>query len=260
VTGSLKYDGAQTDCHNPRTTELRELAGIATDDIVLLAGSTQAPEEQIVLDIFQRLAVAHPRLRLVLVPRHPERFDEVAQLLDASGVAWLRRSNLDERRVSRPDTATNSELQVVDSRVATRHTAQARIQTRHTARVLLVDTVGELGAWWGTAHIAFVGGSFGRRGGQNMLEPAAYGAAVAFGPNTWNFRDIVAQLLAAEAAVVVRDAAELEEFVLRALDDPDFTAGLGQRAQALVASQLGATNRTIELLTASLSRQRPLAA
>jgi 3-deoxy-D-manno-octulosonic-acid transferase len=126
--------------------------------------------------------------------------------------------------------------------------------------VLLVDTVGELGAWWGTAHIAFVGGSFGRRGGQNMLEPAAYGAAVAFGPNTWNFRDIVAQLLAAEAAVVVRDAAELEEFVLRALDDPDFTAGLGQRAQALVASQLGATNRTIELLTASLSRQRPLAA
>ena len=74
----------------------------------------------------------------------------------------------------------------------------------HRRPILLVDTVGELGAWWGTATIAFVGGSFGSRGGQNMLEPAAYGAAVSFGPNTWNFRDIVAALLAADAAVVVQ--------------------------------------------------------
>ena len=78
-------------------------------------------------------------------------------------------------------------------------------QSATRPRVLLVDVVGELGAWWGTAQIAFVGGSMGSRGGQNMIEPAAYGAAVSFGPNTWNFRDIVAAMLAHDAAVVVRD-------------------------------------------------------
>ena len=107
---------------------------------------------------------------------------------------------------------------------------------RDCGRILLVDTVGELGAWWGTAPIAFVGGSFGSRGGQNMIEPAAYGAAVSFGPNTWNFRDIVAALLAADAAVVVRDRAELEAFVRRALEEPDWAAELGDRAQEFVQS------------------------
>jgi 3-deoxy-D-manno-octulosonic-acid transferase len=81
-----------------------------------------------------------------------------------------------------------------------------------------------------------------------MIEPAAYGAAVCFGPNTWNFRDVVAALVAADAAVVVRDAAELEAFVRRALEDPAWAAALGQRARALVQSQLGATAHTIELI------------
>jgi 3-deoxy-D-manno-octulosonic-acid transferase len=116
------------------------------------------------------------------------------------------------------------------------------------ARVLLVDSVGELGAWWGMARIAFVGGSFGRRGGQNMIEPAAYGAAVSFGPNTRNFRDIVAALLSANAAIVVNDAAELEAFVRRCLEEPPYTAVLGLRARSLVQSQLGATRRTVPLL------------
>ena len=120
------------------------------------------------------------------------------------------------------------------------------------APILLDDTVGELGAWWGTASIAFVGGSFGSRGGQNMIEPAAYGAAVSFGPNTWNFRDVVAALVAADAAVVVRDAAELEAFVRRALEEPQWAAALGGRAQQLVQSQLGATGRTMKLLEALL--------
>jgi 3-deoxy-D-manno-octulosonic-acid transferase len=113
----------------------------------------------------------------------------------------------------------------------------------------LVDTVGELGAWWGAAAIGFVGGSFGSRGGQNMLEPAAYGVATCFGPNTWNFRDIVAQLLAAGGAEVVRDAAEFEAFVRRALENPAAARELGQRARRLVLSQQGATRRTVDLLT-----------
>lgn len=217
TTGSLKYDGAETDCNNPRTRELKRLAKIEADDIVLLAGSTQAPEEQMALAIFRRLKADHPRLRLIVVPRHPERFDEVARLLDASGLDWNRRSRMDESPIP-------------------------------PSSILLADTVGELGAWWGAAHIAFVGGSFGSRGGQNMLEPAAYGAAVSFGPNTKNFRDIVAALLSRDAAVVVKSEAELEAFVRRCLEDLAFAKQLGDHAQALVQSQLGATEKTINLL------------
>ena len=101
--------------------------------------------------------------------------------------------------------------------------------------------------------IAFVGGSFGSRGGQNMIEPAAYGAAVSFGPNTWNFRDIVGALLAAEAAVVVQDAQALEAFVHRCLENPSYAASLGDRARQLVLAQLGATERTVELLEGLLN-------
>ena len=218
ITGSMKFDGAQTDRNNSATRRLSELAGISNSDIVFLAGSTQEPEEELAIAAFRGLSAEHPQLRFVLVPRHRERFDEVARLLDTSNLPWQRRSRLE---------ADGADPQ---------------------ARILLVDAIGELGAWWGAAEIAFVGGSLGSRGGQNMIEPAAYGAAVSFGPNTRNFRDIVAQLLTAEAAVVVNDGAELTAFVRRALEDRPFAAALGQRARELVASQLGATARTFELL------------
>ena len=218
VTGSIKFDGAQTDRANPATTALRRTAGIADDDLVFLAGSTQQPEESLALAAYLKLLKRHPRLRLVIVPRHPERFDEVASLLTSAGVPFQRRSRLAIERA------------------------------RADARVLLVDTVGELGAWWGTAAVAFVGGSLSPRGGQNMIEPAAYGAAVSFGPNTRNFRDIVAQLLSAEAAIVVNNGDELTAFVARCLDDPAYATALGRRAQALVASQLGATAKTFSRL------------
>jgi 3-deoxy-D-manno-octulosonic-acid transferase len=228
VTGSLKFDGAQTRRDNPRTLELRRLAGIEDDAVVFLAGSTQAPEEEYALQIFQRLAATRPELRLILVPRHKERFDEVAQLLDRSGVPWQRRSKLDAQ-----PTAIGRD----------------RAGRGPSPRVLLVDAIGELGAWWGAAAVGFVGGSFGSRGGQNMLEPAAYGVATCFGPNTWNFRDIVARLLAVDGALAVRDAAELEAFVRRALDDLPWATTLGERARQLVLSQQGATRRTVALLT-----------
>ena len=220
VTGSLKFDGAQTDRENAPTRELRKLAGFSPDDVVLLAGSTQEPEEAYALEIYRRLTADYPRLRLVLVPRHPERFGEVAGLLDRSGFAYVRRSQMKESAIRNPQSA-----------------------------IVLVDTIGELGAWWGLATIGFVGGSFGSRGGQNMLEPAAYGVATCFGPNTWNFRDIVWQLLAAEGAVVVGDRDQLEQFVRQALADPVWAQELGQRARRLVLSGQGATARTVDLLT-----------
>jgi len=228
VTGSMKYDGAQTDRNNPTTARLRRLAGIAHDDVVFLAGSTQEPEESLALAAYRRLSGAWPSLRLILVPRHPDRFEAVARVLDDSGVAWQRRTALDRQP---PDP---------------------------NARVLLVDAMGELGAWWGTAQIAFVGGSLGKRGGQNMIEPAAYGAAVCFGPNTRNFRDIVATMLARRAAVVVHDGDQLTGFVRRCLEDPRRAAELGDRARALVSEQLGATERTLHLMAALMDESTPL--
>jgi len=218
VTGSLKYDGAQTERNNPATGRLRRLAGFAPDDVVFLAGSTQEPEEELALAAFQALRDRWPRLRLVLVPRHPDRFEAVARLLDRSGLPWQRRTAL-EAEGPHPQT-----------------------------RIVLIDVVGELGAWWGTARIAFVGGSLGNRGGQNMIEPAAYGAAVSFGPNTWNFRDVVSAMLDRQAAVVIQSGDELTAFVRRCLEDPAFAAALGDRARELVSQQLGATRRTLDLL------------
>lgn len=225
VTGSLKFDGAQTDRNNPKTTQLRSLAGIAATDRILLAGSTQDPEEQIVVETYEALRPTHPDLRLILVPRHPERFETVARLLQHRGLAFIRRSELD-RQPPRPEV-----------------------------RVLLVDTIGELGAWWGVADVAFVGGSLGNRGGQNMIEPAAYGAAVCFGPNTKHFREIVEALLARQAAEVVHDGAELTAFVRRCLTDPPYAATLGEQARRLVESQLGATPRTLERLMTLVDRE-----
>ena len=219
ATGSLKFDGAQTDRENQRTTELSTLAGFESGDVVLLAGSTQEPEEQIAINIYHALVKDFPQLKLVLAPRHPQRFEEVASLLSRTSCRWVRRTQLGQ-----------SESQ------------------RRSPGIILVDTIGELGAWWGTATVGFVGGSFGSRGGQNMLEPAAYGVATCFGPNTWNFRDIVGQLLRAEGAVVVRSEQEFAAFVRQVLENRQWAQALGDRARRLVVSQQGATARTVELL------------
>lgn len=225
LTGSIKFDGAQTQRHNPKTQQLAKLAGIQDGETVFLAGSTQEPEEELALQVYRELAAEYPTLRCIITPRHPERFEPVALLLDRSGIRWQRRSRLDE------DGADPQ------------------------ARVLLVDAIGELGAWWGTAQIGFVGGSMGTRGGQNMIEPAAYGVAVSFGPATDNFRDVVALLRQRDAAVVVASREELAAFVRRCLQQPDFAQQLGQRARQLVLEQAGAADKTCELLQTLLTQQ-----
>jgi 3-deoxy-D-manno-octulosonic-acid transferase len=224
VTGNVKYDGVETDRHSGRTEELRRLLAVTKEDLVWIAGSTQAPEEEVVLDIFGRLRGRFPNLRLFLVPRQRERFEEVAALLRRSGLAYVRRSGL-----TGPVTDRGA--------------------------VVLVDTIGELGALWGLAHLAYVGGSLdGRRGGQNMIEPAACGAAVVFGPHVWNFKDAVTRLLQHEAAVQVADAAALERQAARLLADAAVRARLGEAARHFVRSQQGATERTVFYLDQGLAR------
>lgn len=231
--GSLKYDGAETDRQNEKTQRLKRLWNLTDSDTVFLAGSTQAPEESLALRTFLELSPTHPDLRLILVPRHPERFDEVAGILSQSDVSWIRRSQLGS---ADGDSTVDSDV------------------VNHSEKVLLVDTVGELAAWWGTASIGFVGGSLqNKRGGQNMVEAAAFGTAVCFGPNTWNFRDIVRTMLDQQAAVVVRNGDELTRFVERCLNDAAFREQLGQNAAQLVVRQQGALQKSVELFRASIT-------
>ncbi len=216
TTGNIKYDGVNVDRRNGRTLAMQASLGLAADELIWVAGSTQDPEESLAIDIFRRAKETHPKLRLVLVPRHPERFDEVARLLERSGLPFARRS---AGTPIPPDA------------------------------IILGDTMGELSAIWGCADLAFVGGSLdGKRGGQNMIEPSAYGAAVVFGPHTWNFKQTVADLLASDAAVQVQDATSLKVAVLRLLDDAALRERLGQAARAFVLSQQGATATTLDAL------------
>lgn len=222
TTGNIKYDGVATDRRNPKTQALVQLLAIGPDALTWIAGSTQAPEETLALAIYARAKPRFPNLRLILVPRHPERFDEVADLLQRSGLPFIRRSELSGARLP----------------LATHHSP-----------LVLVDTMGELGALWGLADVAFVGGSLdGKRGGQNMIEPSAHGAAVLFGPHTWNFKQTVADLLQRDAAIQVQDAAELESAVIRLLGDAALRRRMGEAARQFVLSQQGATERTLDAL------------
>jgi 3-deoxy-D-manno-octulosonic-acid transferase len=228
VTGSVKFDGVETNRANPKTQVLSRLFGLGSDEarLVWVAGSTQDPEEKMVLDIYARLQKEFPDLWLFLVPRQRERFDEVARLLDKSGLPFLRRSKL---LTPQPPTTHHSPLT--------------------TRPVILMDTIGELSALWGLADVAFVGGSLdGRRGGQNMIEPAAYGAAVVFGPHVWNFQDTADRLGAAGGAIRIGDGVELETTVRRLLSQPQEREWLGQHARNFVLQQQGATARTVECL------------
>lgn len=218
VTGSVKYDGVLGDRHNPKTRELAAALGLTAADRVFVAGSTHAPEEEIVLDVFRRLKVRHPELRLVLVPRSPDRFDEVARLIDRQAFSFARRSRLTMPPADRP-------------------------------AVLLLDTIGELNAAWGLADIGFTGGSFdGRRGGQSMIEPAGLGVPVVFGPHVWNFRDAAQRLIDVGGAVRIETPKQMEIELLRMLDDAQHRSRMGRAARDMVIAQQGATGRTLDVL------------
>lgn len=225
VTGSLKFDDAPQHRDAPEVTQRKVWAGIEPSHQVWVVGSTQDGEEQMAIAAFLELRSRHPQLRLVLVPRHKERFDRVAELVTEAGLKLRRRT----------------EAQHPGSGVWP------------SSQVILIDTIGELRHWWGVADIATVGGSFGNRGGQNMLEPAGYGCAVSFGPNTRNFKEIADRLLKAHAAIRLQNGEELTGFVDRCILEPSFAAVLGRSAQQLVRRHRGAVTRTVERLQHELN-------
>jgi len=219
VTGSVKYDGLESDRNNAKTRELRQLLGLASTDLVFVAGSTMEGEEEAVLAAYAAARRQHLGLRLILVPRHAERFESVALWLIEQRHTVVRRSRL---KTPVPRTLGGS------------------------PPVILIDTIGELGAIWGLADVAFVGGSLrAGRGGQNMMEPAAYGASVMFGPHIANFRETVEQLLDRNAARQVADTEELTRGLLEDLDDPETAAARGAAGRDFVLAQNGAAGRTL---------------
>ena len=225
VTGSTKFDNVTFDRHCPQVEQLRALVGLDAAHAVWVVGSTQSPEEVAAANAFLALRETQPNLRLIIVPRHPDRFEAVFRELQEVGVEPLRRSSL------------------------------AGSVSARDWRVLVIDTVGELRWWWGLADVALVGGSFGSRGGQNMIEPAAYGANVAFGPNTANFRDICEILLAGDGATRIDSLEQILPWMRKQLEHPDLGNQRGQRAQEIVKKHQGALARTVVLLQAIIDEK-----
>jgi 3-deoxy-D-manno-octulosonic-acid transferase len=213
TTGNIKFDLSLADDLAQAGRSLRSELGAGRP--AWIAASTHAGEEEQVLAAHRRLLAARPDLLLILVPRHPERFDGVAALCREQGFAVARRS----RREVRPD-----------------------------AQIYLGDTMGELMRLYAAADAAFVGGSLVPIGGHNLLEPAALGLAPISGPHLFNFQQIAALLMDAEALLVAHDAAELAARLARLLDDPAERRSAGRRARAVVEANRGALERTLALI------------
>ncbi len=226
ITGNVKYDAIPEGDSRP-DPELAALFGIDPTDWLWVGGSTHAPEERVLAETHRALKARHPRLRLILVPRHPERAGEVARALAGLGLDVRRRSEIVAGSPPPRDA------------------------------VILVDTIGELGRIYTLAQAVFIGGSLIPHGGQNMLEPAALGRAVLFGPHVHNFRDAVEHLLRRGGALQVRDGVELAARLESLQSDPGAVRILGERARAAVAEGRGATRRTLEALAPLLDRLGP---
>jgi 3-deoxy-D-manno-octulosonic-acid transferase len=213
VTGNLKFDIAPPPDQLERGAAWKAKWGQRP---VLLAASTREGEEVPLLRAFA--AVAPADLLLVVVPRHPQRFDEVAALIESAGLPVQRRSALDGMDL-KPDT-----------------------------RVLLGDSLGELFAYYAACDVAFVGGSLQPLGGQNLIEAASVGRPVLVGPHTFNFEEATRLAIEAGAALRVSDAAELMENALKLLNDAPACARMGEAGMAFAARHRGAAARVAALV------------
>jgi 3-deoxy-D-manno-octulosonic-acid transferase len=215
VTGSIKFDVTPSEAALTRGAALRAQIGTRP---VLLCASTREGEESLILDA---LRASDLRDALVMiVPRHPQRFDEVARLVEMHDLTMCRRSTLH-------DAAVGTEV-----------------------RVLLGDSMGEMFAYYAACDIAFIGGSLLPLGGQNLIEACAVGKPVLIGPHTFNFSAVSEDAIAAGAALRVQDAAAMIGDAARLLRSGHERLVMGVNAQAFAQQHRGATARTMVLLQA----------
>jgi 3-deoxy-D-manno-octulosonic-acid transferase len=224
VTGSIKFDVVVPDAALAAGARLRGAIGARP---VLLCASTREGEEELILEAFQQARAALPAdVLLLIVPRHPQRFDEVEKMIAARGLAAQRRSRLALDGAALPPEVA----------------------------VLLGDSMGEMFAYYAACDVAFVGGSLLPLGGQNLIEPAALGKPVLIGQHTFNFALVTEDALAAGGAQRVDDAADLMSQAARLLGDAAARDAMGRNALAFANQHRGATRRTLALLPALLKR------
>jgi 3-deoxy-D-manno-octulosonic-acid transferase len=222
--GNLKFDVRAVKA-SAVTLALR--ANLSRNANVLVCGSTLEGEEEILLDAFEELKKTVPSLFMVLAPRHPERFERVAELLRGSGFPTVRRSQWMERP-SKLEPGT----------------------------VMLLDSIGELASVYSLASVAFVGGSLVPAGGHNPLEPAQFAIPIVMGPYYQNFRAIVDRLLQ-EEALKLANGSTLVSILAALLTDRDAANMLGVHALEVFDSQTGATDRAVEVLLRLVQKRTP---
>jgi 3-deoxy-D-manno-octulosonic-acid transferase len=222
VTGNLKYDFEPPDLDSKKDLLqlIRCRLALTPETPIVVVGSSMKGEEAIFLEAYLRVLSSLPRTRLIIAPRHPERFEEVAELLRRSGADFLRRSNLRDSKGGE-------------------------------AKILLLDSVGELRSVYSLADVAVIGGSFLPFGGHNPLEPAAFGKAIVFGPEMGNFKE-VARLFLRDQAALQCSRAELALAVIRLLSDIDVRRSLGERALRTLKENQGAVHNTLRIVLREL--------
>ena len=214
VVGNLKFD-VEPPTPPPIVASLRESFDRSGAGPILVCGSTLEDEEGSLLSAFRNILANYPKAVMILAPRHPERFDEVANLVEKLGFRMFRRSLWSGEPL--------------------------------TGAVFLVDSIGELATLYSLATIAFVGGSLVPRGGHNILEPALHGVAIATGNHYENFRDVV-NFFASRNAVRIVGLAEMPLVFMELIENAGDRATLGRNALAALESQRGATERTVAAL------------
>ena len=228
VVGNLKFDAAKLS--EQRKLDVRGLLlqiGVPEDALLLVAGSTHDGEELLLAEMAARLRQKFPKLFLILVPRHFERCNDLGQKLKARGVKFIYRNAI----------FANTQLRGGE------------------VDCLVVNTTGELKFFYEPASVVFVGKSLTTVGGQNPIEPGAQGKAIVFGPNMQNFADITRSFLKKNAAVQVQNPEELERALAELLANPTRRAELGRHALEVVAENLGAVERTVEMILPQLARR-----
>jgi 3-deoxy-D-manno-octulosonic-acid transferase len=226
VTGSLKYDTAQTEDKVDGADALAAQLDIG-DERLWVAGATGPGEEEIILDAFKNLADQQQfgDLRLVIVPRKPERFGEVAQLITDAGLDFVRYSTIKDTDAGCPEKTA----------------------------VILGDTMGDLRKFYSLATIIFVGRSLVPMGGSDMMEAAALGKCTLFGPHAFNFRQTVNALIQDEGAILVKDEQELLQAMQKCLSEPAFAEQIARNGREVIKKNQGATQKTICQIAALLN-------
>jgi len=231
VTGSLKYDTAQVTDKVEGADVLAAQLGLKKERL-WVAGATGSDEEQIILDVYKQLKDKFSDLRLAIVPRKPERFDEVAELIKERGFDFIRYSNI----------KNGSQKLKIENR-------KSKIEI-----VILGDTMGDLRKFYSLAAIIFVGRSLVPMGGSDMAEAAALGKCTIFGPHTFNFKQTVDALLAEQGAIMVKDKQELLQMMQKCLAEPDFAASIARNGREVIRKNQGATQKTIAQISKFLTR------